>query len=231
MTDPAPRQVDPAAGSAAAGAEPAGSLRAAVRAGGRYSRFVSTMRVALPLVAGMIVALVVAWPEIEENRQGFELGISQLSVHDKGGQQIVNPRFTGTDRNRRPYSVTADSAAQAKEASGQIDLAFPKADLTARNGTWIAVSAASGRYDRQAETLLLKGGVDMFHDQGYELHTPSARVDLAQGRASGDQPVRGQGPFGTLQGTGFRVWDSGRRLLIAGKSRIVLHPTGGRSAP
>jgi len=189
------------------------------------------MRIALPLVAGAIIAMVIAWPEFGEKRSGFKLGMSKITVNDSGGQTIVNPRFTGTDRARRPYTVTADAATQDQKASSQVRLAFPKADLTLADGAWVAVSAADGRYDRKAGTLTLSGGVDLFHDRGYELHTPSARVSLAEGAAEGAQPVRGQGPFGTLQAQGFRMVDKGRRLLLSGKSRLVLLPAAGRRAP
>ena len=40
----------------------------------------------------------------------------------------------------------------------------------------------------------------------------------------GDEPVRGQGPFGTLEAEGFRILDRGKRLVLSGKSRLVLYP-------
>lgn len=189
------------------------------------------MRITLPLVAGAIIALVIAWPEVGERRKEFKVGVSAISVNEKGGQQVVKPRFTGTDRDSRPFTVTADSAVQSKDNPTEVELAFPKADVTLHDGAWLAVSAASGRFDRKGEILALKGGVELFHDKGYELHTRAARVDLGKGQASGDEPVRGQGPIGTLQGRGFRVLDKGRRLLITGKSRLVLYPAAGKGAP
>lgn len=217
----------PAETAPPAGAARPGALAAApppVRAGGGYSRFVGLMRITLPLVAGAIIAMVIAWPEMGDESGGFKLGMSNISASDSGGQTIVNPRFTGTDRDQQPYTVTADAATQDQKTPNQIKLAFPKADLTLGDGAWISVTAATGRYDRKAQALTLAGGVDLFHDQGYELHTPSARISLADGEAAGDEPVRGQGPFGTLEGQGFRMLDKGRRLVLSGKSRVVLYP-------
>ncbi len=213
--------------SATTPASPPGTVtrrRPLARAGGGYSRFVGLMRITLPLVAGAIVILVITWPELGEKRAGFKLGMSKITVNDSGGQTIVNPRFTGTDRAQRPYTVTADAATQDQKTPDQITLAFPKADLTLEDGVWIAISAANGLLDRKAETLTLSGGVDLFHDRGYELHTQSARISLAGGEAAGDAAVRGQGPFGTLEASGFRLRNRGRRLLLTGKSRLVLYP-------
>ena len=90
--------------------------------------------------------------------------------------------------------------------------------------TWLAISADSGLFDRKAETLALKGSVNLFHDIGYELRTASAHVDLAGGMATGLDPVSGQGPFGSLNSAGFQIFDRGRRVIFTGKSKLVLYP-------
>lgn len=231
MTVPAPGPAESVPPAQPAPLSGAAAARPAARAGGSYSRFVGLMRIALPLIAGAIIALVIAWPEFGEKRSGFKLGMSKIAINDNGGQAVVNPRFTGTDRAQRPYTVTADAATQNPKAPHQIRLAFPKADLTLADGTWVSVSASDGRYDRKAGILTLSGGVDLFQDKGYELHTPSARIVLADGMAEGTQPVRGQGPFGTLEAQGFRMVDKGRRLLLSGKSRLVLNPAARRRVP
>ena len=200
------------------GAKPTG------RSGGAYSRFANSMRIALPIFAGAIMILVVAWPQLVERPKRFALGVSKVTVNDSGGQQIVNARFTGTDQEQRPFTITADTASQAVNTAGVIDLAFPKADITLQSGVWIAVSAETGLYDKKSQVLDLKGAVNLFHDEGYELHTTSARVELDKGEASGNDPVSGQGPFGRLNSTGFRILDRGKRLIFSGKSKLVLFP-------
>jgi lipopolysaccharide export system protein LptC len=197
-----------------------------VRPGGAYSRFANAMRIALPVIAGAIMILVIAWPQLVEQPKRFSLGVSKVTINDSGGQQIVNARFTGTDRDDRPFTITADTASQPVKTPGVIDLAFPKADVAQENGSWVALSAETGLYDKNAQVLDLKGGVNLFHDTGYELRTATARVELDKGEASGVDPVSGQGPFGTLNSSGFRILDRGKRLIFTGKSRLVLFPAG-----
>jgi len=67
--------------------------------------------------------------------------------------------------------------------------------------------------------------VNLFHDRGYELRTAAADIFIKQGIARGNKPVLGHGPLGTIRSTGFRILDSGRRVLFTGKSRLILHPT------
>ncbi|MBT5049211.1 MAG: hypothetical protein HOM58_11985 [Rhodospirillaceae bacterium] len=226
MTDTFLRQSDPDASPVGQAGKRGGTLGEIrrIRAGGAYSRFVSSMRITLPLIAAAVALIVIAWPQFGEKPKRFSLGVSKVTVNDGGGQQIVNPRFTGTDSDDRPFTVTADAASQVKTSPMMIDLSFPRADITMGSGTWLAISADSGLFDRKAETLALKGSVNLFHDIGYELRTASAHVDLAGGMATGLDPVSGQGPFGSLNSAGFQIFDRGRRVIFTGKSKLVLYP-------
>jgi len=196
------------------------------KAGGRYSRFVQLMKLVLPAMAVLVAATVVILPQLQERAEGFRLGFSSISITDSSGQQVVNARYTGTDAKKQPYTVTADTAAPLDQQSNTIALEKPKADITLENGTWIALSAAGGVYARQEQMLELSGGVNLFHDSGYEFRTPMALVDLAKGAAFGDQAVEGQGPFGTIKSLGFQVFDKGARIIFTGDSTLTLYPAG-----
>ena len=194
------------------------------RAGGSYSRFANSMRIALPLVAVAIVALVISWPQLTEKPKKFSVSVSNMSSTEAGGQQIINARFTGTDAQNRPYSVTADTASQVKDDPDMVDMAFPKADITLQSGAWLALSAETGTFNRKTQALNLQGQVNLFHDMGYELRTAEADILLKEGTASGDKPVSGQGPLGNIQSTGFRILDRGKRVLFTGRSRLIMYP-------
>lgn len=188
----------------------------------RYSRFVTLMKYALPVVAGSVLLLVVVWPEFKPKPERFAIGISDLKVNVEGGQRVVNARFTGVDSENRPFSVTADAVVQ--DAKDGVKLTQPKADVTLAGNSWVAIAAPQGTLWRKQEVLNLVGGVDLFHDDGYEFQTEEARIDLRSGAASGDTQVKGQGPFGTVNAEGFRIVDSGDRIIFNGKSRLVIFP-------
>jgi len=85
------------------------------------------------------------------------------------------------------------------------------------------VTAETGVFHNEAKLLDLKGDVSVFHDGGTEMHTASARVDLAAGAASGDEPVDAQGPSGTIVSEGFRLYDRGARIVFTGKAHLRLN--------
>lgn len=195
-----------------------------------YSRFVRLMKYALPVVAGVVVVLLFIWPELKTEPERFRIGLSDINIETSSGQRVLNARFTGVDGENRPFSVTAASAVQEQDRQGRVDLSSPKADLTLQNASWVAITSPEGVFWRDKEVLDLSGGVELYHDEGYEFRTELARIDFPAGTASGDRPVNGQGPFGTIDAEGFRLIDSGDRILFTGKARMVLYPKRGAGA-
>lgn len=183
------------------------------------------MKYALPVVAGVVFLLLVIWPDLGPKPERFAVGISDLNVEIDAGQRVVNARFTGVDSENRPFSITADSVVQDRNAGSEVKLSRPKADVTLASESWVAITAPNGTFWREQEVLNLIGGVDLFHDKGYEFRTQDASIDFRNGAASGDRPVRGQGPFGTIVAEGFRIVDSGGRIFFSGKSTVLIFPT------
>ena len=213
----APAQTGPSATPAPVAQPPRLSGRSS------YSVFVGTMKVLLPALATALVLLIIVWPQISPTDERFRIGVSSISLEEADRLSMLNPRFDGIDERDRPYSVTADLAVQDTGNDDLIDLELPKADLTMEDGTWLAVMAKAGRYHRKAETVDLLGDVVMFHDEGFEVKTDIAHVDLKAGTAEGDQPVEAQGPSGTLTSEGFRVEDRGERIFFTGQSHMIMY--------
>ncbi len=188
----------------------------------RYSFFVSVMKVLLPATAAALMLLVVAWPQFTIEEEGFRLSISKMAPGQAESLTMLNARFEGLDDNDQPYTVTADIATQSESDQDLGTLELPKADLTLENGAWLALTARSGKYHKEAQVLDLIGSVNLFHDMGFELRTESARIRLNEGTAEGAQPVEGHGSVGTIQAEGFRVLDRGARIFFLGRSHLVI---------
>ncbi len=191
-----------------------------------YSGFVQVAKVMLPAAAVGLIALVILWPHLRTEDLRFRIGFAAIKSNVDGDPNLLNPRYVGTDEDNQPYAVTADIA---KKLDGEgmdvrIGLELPKADITLKDGTWLVLTAENGIYARRNKTLDLSGAVNLFHDSGYEFRTDKAQVDLARGIAEGDRPVRGQGPFGTLNAEGFRLLNKGRTIVFTGKSKMILKP-------
>jgi lipopolysaccharide export system protein LptC len=195
-----------------------------------YSQIVGLLKFALPAVALGLATLVLIWPQLNPLDQRFRLVPVQVTIEDLENLRMLQPRYVGVDEQAQPFTIIADQASQARGSSEATDLVAPQGDIQLTQGAWLAMSADRGVYHQSDKSLDLAGGVQLFHDGGYEISTDAARVDLDKGFASGDSRVRGQGPNSLLEGDGFRIHDRGRRVEVVGAARVVLYPSP-RAAP
>ncbi|MCZ6838247.1 MAG: LPS export ABC transporter periplasmic protein LptC [Alphaproteobacteria bacterium] len=193
------------------------------RGGFGRSRFVAAMKYILPGLAMLLLVVVIAWPEFasDDNRFRIPEAVGPIGT---SRPQVLNARVLGVDSKSRPFQITAETSALKNEGGREFyRLEQPKADIVLEDGTWVALTAVDGEYEEETKYLYLVGNVNVFHDAGHEFSTPKARFNLNDRSASGDDPVEGQGPLGTLKSEGFRIFEGGERVLFTGKSQMLVY--------
>mgnify|MGYP002633364771 CR=1 FL=1 len=194
------------------------------RVGRKYSRFVSLMKVSLPLAAAALIMVLAAWPQTQDEGPSFRVSLAAIPDGDAGDTGMTRARFIGTDAKDQPFVITADSAIPDALRPEKIRLKTMQADLTLENGSWISMMSGAGLYDRTAQSLSLLDGVEVFADDGFALQTATAEIDLTSGSAWGRQAVQAHGPMGTLDADSFRMEREGQRLHFEGHVRMILQP-------
>lgn len=189
-----------------------------------YSKFVHWMKILLPTAAFLMLILIMAWPHFQIKDNRFSIGFATLKLTGNQDKSMVKPRFLGTDKKTKPFSVTADIAKNIMVDASVVELEMPKADITLPDGSWLVLTANTGVFNKNNKKLELRKKVNLFHDSGYEFRTSSADVDLTKGLAEGKEPITGQGPFGSLKSEGFRLIDKGRIIHFTGKSKLIMYP-------
>lgn len=187
------------------------------------TRMWRTAKLVLPTVATLAILLLIFWSQSNLQESRFRIDVTELSPEDIENMKMVNLRFDGMDKQDRPFSITADTASQNKDLEGVIDLIEPRADITLEDGAWVAMTAGAGRYDRDGDGLELGGGVNVFHDKGFEMSTQQVDVDLANGITSSNSTTSGQGPAGILNSAGFRLENDGERIFLTGPATLNLY--------
>ena len=148
----------------------------------------------------------------------------RLDISAARDLNMVAARFTGVDRQDRPFVVTAEIARQKPKLDDLVSLDRPKGDLTTASGGWLELSGDTGFYQPQPQLLDLFGNVALFQDKGNEFHTASAHVDMNAGSAEGDEAITGHGPFGSVTGQGFRIVDRGDTIIFKGHATLDIQP-------
>ncbi|MBB4312262.1 LPS export ABC transporter periplasmic protein LptC [Roseospira marina] len=189
------------------------------------------MKLLLPSVAVVLLGLVLAWPQIQSQTERFTLGFAALDPREVNPSTLVNPRFHGVDAQDQPYTLVAEAAEEVPEDPDRVNLDKPQGDITLGGGRWLSLRGNAGLYSKADRTLNLDGDVMLYRDDGFEFHTDEARIDLETNSAHGTDPVRGQGPDGTINSDGFVMVDGGRVVTFTGRAHLVLQDGGGRIAP
>ena len=196
----------------------------------QYSRFVGIMKLALPIVAGLLLLLIIVLPLLRRESDRFQVGSATINAKD-GTLSMTNARYYGTDDKGQPYNVTAAGVLQKSASDRAIDLNAPKAEITMNSGTWMSATASSGTYNREKQVLDLSGDVSLFHYTGNDIHTTQAQVHLKEGTVTGNGEVHGEGPVGTIDAKGFTYSKDDHNLRFTGPARMTFKRKSAEPAP
>jgi lipopolysaccharide export system protein LptC len=185
-----------------------------------YSRMIRWMRLALPLAALAIAAVVFTWTGPREALLTLEAAKIEKTV---GKNELLSPRFENIDNENRPYTLTAKRAVQDENDEKLVILENPKADMKLENGHWVAIEAAQGAFQEGERKLLLRGDVRLFRDGGYQLETPELHIDIKNSSAVSDKDVHAEGPEGTLEAKGLEGRNADGILIFKGPAKLVLN--------
>jgi len=186
----------------------------------RRRRIVTWAKRLLPLAGLALLASITLWPDLE-GASGERVSFHVSANVPEGGGRLLDARYSSVDQNGEPYTVTAARAVQV--GPDRVNLTRPKGDVTLQSGSWLMLSAKKGVYGPQSRQLDLSGDVTLYRDDGTTLRTTSATADLIRGAAASGVPVSAEGPFGTLDATGFTLLDGGAVIQFSGPARLVLN--------
>ncbi|MDR3499801.1 MAG: LPS export ABC transporter periplasmic protein LptC [Parvibaculum sp.] len=189
----------------------------------RHSRFVSTMKFALPLGALALLATVLVYSGVFDARDKLAISFHEISTLNND-LRMVSPRVTGLDKSGRPYLLTADTATQEQGKPSHVTLDNVQADLKLPNDVdWVSLMATGGLLDTETQTIVLHQKIDIYASTGYEFHGTEATVDFRNGTVASDAPVQGHGPLGTLRADSMTADNGDETIHFKGHVKVRLY--------
>ncbi|KAA2235830.1 LPS export ABC transporter periplasmic protein LptC [Salinarimonas soli] len=198
----------------------------------RHSTRVRWLRRAIPLGAGIAVALVAVVTLFDPfGRLGIE-GMSMSGLNLSGTKiTMEQPRLTGFQKDTRPYEITASHATQDVRRPTEVELVTMRGRLTLDDkGTKAHLEAARGIFDTKNERLELRDHVVVTTDSGYKAQLRSASIDFKANSVVSRDGVRVEIPGGTIESDDLQVSDGGRRMVFEGRVRSAFNPPEERGA-
>ncbi|WP_084397429.1 LPS export ABC transporter periplasmic protein LptC [Henriciella aquimarina] len=181
------------------------------------SAMVSFMRLAFTAGAAIAVGIMVG------HLTANAISASPSAVEKLSADQVVtmvNPRFTGRDLAGRSFVITADTAQRQRGGGDGIDLRSPK--LVSEDGT--VVTAPSGLYNQDAQTLELYEDVQVTTERGYTFASRSAKMFINEGRVEGIDPLSGSGPLGDVRSNTYEIVEEGDKIVLSGGVEMTIVP-------
>jgi lipopolysaccharide export system protein LptC len=177
----------------------------------RYTKFVSSMKLALPLIAAGIVLILMIWPSTQPSVPPPRTATAMDST-------MQAPTYAARDDKGQPFKVEADNAKQHGSAPNVMDLANPKGKIDLEGGSSIEGDASGAQYDQNKGRLNINGNLTLRHSSGAIFETQKAQVDMNAKTASGDAPVKVTGGFGEVNAAGFELQNEGKVVIFKGPS-------------
>lgn len=171
----------------------------------------------------MILAVILIWPQVQPRVDRLRIGMASLEKLETDSEGLMNARLTGTDAQGRPFVLTADFVRQIDPAANILGLDDPRGEITMEDGSQSVLTAKVGVFEQDKKLLKLTGDVVMRSGDGSRYETSAAELDLSSGTAWGGEPVRGEGPLGTVSGeSGFRITNFGETVFVNGRSTLIV---------
>jgi len=181
-------------------------------------------KIALGIFALLLILMLILWPLEHSLDQKLKMTFRNIPRGDAKTPTMMKPQFHGIDRNGRPYTVIADSAVQ--DVPNEMKLVNINGEMSFNDG-WMSLLSNQGELNMEKKTTELHDSVDLFSSSGYEFITDKAHVDMGKSAANGNDPVKVQGPLGTLNATGFSADGKANVIHFKGPVEAILYPKQG----
>jgi lipopolysaccharide export system protein LptC len=190
--------------------------------GGSHDRLVGFLARALPMLVGIVAALMIVTPLSPRGEVSFLLDRNKVALIDER-LSVDNAMYRGRDDKGRPFSLMAGEAVQRSSIEGLVRMRDLVAQMMLADGP-ARLSAQGGTYDIDAETVAVDGPVRLTASDGYSMVAQGVSVDLKERMMRGDEGVSGEVPAGTFSARSIRADLSARTIMLSGDVRLTMIP-------
>jgi lipopolysaccharide export system protein LptC len=193
----------------------------------RHSLFVRVLRIAL--IVGVIGGI--ATLTLLALYRTFGVALGRLSIGEVSidGSTITmdKPRLTGARRDGDGYVINAAKAIQDLRHPTQVELVAIEGDIGAADHDTLHLSASSGHYDTERESLDLSGVVRLKNSR-YTVELRSAHIDFKSGAYTSSEPLTVLIDAGTsITADSGAVRDNAQEVTFEGHVKTLIQPKNG----
>ena len=188
--------------------------------GGRHDRLIRALRVVLPIIIGLLVALLAFSPFTGKQELSFVLNKDEVDL-SRERLRVVEALYRGDDSKGRPFSLRAGSAVQKTSAEPLLDITSLSGRITLSDGP-ASIIAQRGVYDLNKETMRVNGPLAV-DSAGYDMVASNVVLSLKDRSMQSFGPVSGRTKVGTFHAGHLRADLDTRIVRLDGGVRLRIY--------
>lgn len=193
-------------------------------AGGSHDRVVRILRAGLPLVIGVVAAVLVFSPFTRREEVSFLLAKDRVEVA-RERMRVERATYRGQDSKGQPFALMAANAVQKSSSDPVVRMSDLSGAIRLAEGP-ATIVAPNAAYDMRREQIGVTGPITVTAAGGYRLVARGVVIDLNTRRMSGSGGVNGALNIGRFSANRLEADLDTRTVRLIGNARLTINQGG-----
>jgi lipopolysaccharide export system protein LptC len=189
--------------------------------GSSHDRVVRILRFGLPMVVGVVAAVLIFSPFAQRTEVSFLLSKGSVEVA-KERMRVTRAEYRGQDSKNQPFALIAGSAVQKSSAEPVVEMYDLSGAIRLDDGP-ATIVAAQGSYHMDTERVTVPGTLTVKSADGYSLIARNVNFDLKQRALTGTGGVDGVLDLGRFSANEIFADLDKRIVRLQGNARLRIN--------
>ena len=184
-----------------------------------YSFYINTLKKVLFIISFVLLVLMF----LNKTVQKFTEITSKDNFNtDQEEQIVIEPKFIGLDKNKKPFTIRAEKAKKTKSNENLYRLEMPSGEIKDNSGNTIFLKSSKGEFNQNSQEIFLFKNVELTREDGLLFETEEAMIDLKTNDIFGKKNVSGKNKEGKIFSSGFSITEEGNKIFFKGKTNLLI---------
>ena len=189
--------------------------------GSSHDRVVKILRFGLPLVIGVVGAVLIFSPFTQRAEVSFLLSKDKVEVA-KERMKVTRAEYRGQDTKGQPFALVAGSAVQKSSAEPIVRMEQVSGAINLADGP-ATIAAAAGPSNMDTEQVAVPGAVRVRSANGYRIDASNVAIDLKSRSLTGSGGVTGTLNIGNFSANALSADLDTRVVRLQGNARLRIN--------
>lgn len=189
--------------------------------GSSHDRIVRILRYGLPLVIGVVAAVLVFSPFTQRTEISFLLAKDKVQMAQER-MKVTRAEYRGQDSKGQPFALLAGSAVQKSSAEPIVRMQQLSGAIRLQDGP-ATIAAAEGQYNMDTEKVSVPGTVKVRSADGYAIDASNVAIDLKGRSLAGTGGVNGALNIGRFSANQLSADLDSRVVRLSGNAKLRIN--------